>query len=114
MKIAYSTGAYDILRAKDLQELDKQIQIGKEDDPDCIFALGIYDDNLCQALGMNKPIKCTEDRAKIMEQIRGVDFTFTIPSRDPKIIIERLREEYEIYEMRKKTRRNWCKNREKI
>lgn len=29
--IAYSTGVFDILRAKDLQELDKKIQLSKEE-----------------------------------------------------------------------------------
>ena len=100
MKIVYRTGAYDILRAKDLQELDKEIQLSKEFDPDCIFALGIYDDNLCQALGMNKPIKSTEDRVKIMEQIRGIDFTFSVPSTDISVQENRLREAY--LEFRKK------------
>lgn len=101
MKIAYRTGAYDILRAKDLQDLDRQIQMSKEFDPDCIFALGIYDDNLCQVLGMNKPIKSTEDRAKIMEQIRGVDFTFIVPSTDFDVQESRLREAYLEFRRRK-------------
>ena len=94
MNIVYRTGAYDILRAKDLQDLDKEIQISKELDPECIFALGIYDDNLCQALGMNRPIKTIQDRLKIMEQIRGVDFTFSVPSTDISVQESRLREAY--------------------
>lgn len=101
MRIVYRTGAYDILRAKDLQDLDKEIQMSKEFDSDCIFALGIYDDNLCQALGMNRPIKSTEDRAKIMEQIRGIDFTFSVPSTDIAVQESRLREAYLEYRRRK-------------
>lgn len=102
MKIVYRTGAYDILRAKDLQDLDKEIQISKELDPECIFALGVYDDNLCQALGMNRPIKTTEDRLKIMEQIRGVDFTFSVPSTDISVQESRLREAYLEFRKEKK------------
>lgn len=102
MKILYKTGAYDILRAKDLQILDKEIQLSKKVEEECVFALGIYDENLCQALGMNKPIKITEDRMKIMEQIRGVDFTFSVSSKDPKIIEASLKEAYEIYNEKKK------------
>ena len=101
MKIAYRMGAYDILRAGDLQNLDKEIQKSKENNEECIFALGIYDDNLCQVLGMNKPIKSTADRVKIMEQIRGVDFAFSIPSTDAKIIEMKLREAYIEYEKKR-------------
>lgn len=101
MKIVYRTGAYDILRSKDLQNLDKEIQMSKENDKDCIFALGIYDDNLCQMLGMNKPIKSVEDRVKIMEQIRGVDFAFSIPTTETGILEARLREAYIEYQKRK-------------
>lgn len=102
MKIVYRTGAYDILRAKDLQDLDKEIQMSKEFEPDCVFALGIYDDNLCQALGMNRPIKSTDDRVKIMEAIRGVDFAFSISSKDEKIVESKLIESYKEYVTREK------------
>lgn len=97
MEIAYRMGAYDILRADDLQILDKEIQISKGNNPECVFALGLYDDNLCQVLGMSKPIKSIEDRLKIMEQVRGVDFTFSVPSTDPKIWEARIREAYAEY-----------------
>lgn len=97
MEIVYRMGSYDILRADDLKILDKEIQISKGKNPDCVFALGLYDDNLCQVLGMTKPIKSIEDRLKIMEQIRGVDFTFQVPSTDPKILEARIREAYTTY-----------------
>lgn len=105
MKIAYKTGKYDILRAKSLQQLDKEIQLSKKDE-ECVFALGIYDENLCEILGMDIPIKSTEDRMKIMEQIRGVDFTFPVSSKDPKIIEARLKEAYEKYVEKKKKLEN--------
>lgn len=91
--IAYKYGSYDILRADDLKELDKYIQLSKEEGAE-YFALGIYDDNLFEQLGFDKPLKSVEDRMKIMEQIRGVDFVFPINSLEPKIIEKRLKEQY--------------------
>ena len=41
MKIVYRTGSYDILRAADLQKLDKEIQESRGKDSDCVFALAI-------------------------------------------------------------------------
>lgn len=77
--IAYTHGIYDILRAKDLQELDKQIQLSIKDGS-TYFGVGIYDANLCEQLGLNTPLKSLEDRLNIMSQIRGVDFVFPISS----------------------------------
>lgn len=91
--IAYKYGSFDILRADDLKELDKYIQISKEEGAE-YFALGIYDDNMFEQLGFDKPLKSVEDRMKIMEQIRGIDFVFSINSLEPKIIEKRLKEKY--------------------
>ncbi len=99
--IAYSTGAYDILRENDLKDIDKQIQKSKEKGIEN-FAIGIYEDNLCQALGLNKPLKSIEDRMKIMEKIRGVDFVFSIPSLDEKIVKEKIKEAFTEYNENKK------------
>lgn len=77
--IAYTHGIYDILRAKDLQELDKQIQLSGQDGA-TYFGVGIYDSNLCEHLGLSSPLKSLEDRMNIMLQIRGVDFVFPISS----------------------------------
>ena len=85
MKIGYYYGAYDILRAADLRNLDRQIQIQKANGSK-LFAVGIYEDGLCQAFGFNKPIKSIEDRMQIMSQMRGVDFVFPISSLDETII----------------------------
>ncbi len=101
MKVVYKTGAYDILRAEDLQKLDKEIQISSENEDETIFALGIYDNNLCEMLGMNKPIKSVEDRVKIIEQIRGVDFAFSVPTTDSRVIERRLKEAYKEYQTKK-------------
>ena len=54
--LAYEMGPYDMLRADDLDEIDKQIQLSREQGIKN-FAIGIYDDNVCQALNINKPIK---------------------------------------------------------
>ena len=79
--IAYTYGVYDILRSKDLQNLDKQIQLSAEEGAE-YFALGIYDSNLCEYLNLSTPLKSIQDRLSIMEQIRGVDFVFPISTLD--------------------------------
>ena len=94
--IAYSCGVYDILRAKDLQKLDMQIQLSRQEGAEC-FGLGIYDKNLCENLGLNMPLKSLSDRMKIMEQIRGVDFVFEVPSLHEEIIKKNAEEAYDIY-----------------
>lgn len=77
--IAFAHGTYDILRAKDLQELDKQIQLSAETGAK-YFGVGIYDSNLCDVLGLNSPLKSLEDRLNIIKHIRGVDFVFPVSS----------------------------------
>lgn len=94
--VVYKIGSYDILRAENLRKLDKEIQKSKEKGAD-IFALGIYDDNLCEALGLDKPLKSLEDRMKIMEQIRGIDFVFPVSSLDEEIMEAKVKEYYELY-----------------
>ncbi len=94
--IYYVRGAFDNLRASDLKALDREIQMAKVSGAK-IFAVGIYDDNLCEAMGMGTPLKKADDRMKIMEQIRGVDFTFKISSLDKKIIRKNLEERYYKY-----------------
>ena len=101
--IAYSIGAYDILREEDLRDIDKQIQLSKEQGIEN-FAIGIYDGELCQAIGLNKPLKSLEDRLNIMKYIRGVDFTFPVYSLDQKLIKERLKSAFEEFEKNKVNR----------
>ncbi len=91
--VSYLCGVYDILRAKELQEIDKQIQLSKEDGAK-YFGIGIYDSNLCENLGLNEPLKSLEDRMAIMQQIRGVDFVFPVNSLDSNIINSHLRDAY--------------------
>ena len=93
MQVAYSYGVYDILRAKDLRDLDKTIQMSKEKGNEA-FGLGIYDSSLCQVMGTNEPLKSLEDRMQIMKQIRGVDFVFPLVSLDKNIIRKEIEEEY--------------------
>ena len=83
--LAYEMGPYDMLRADDLDEIDKQIQLSREQGIKN-FAIGIYDDNVCQALNINKPIKSLKDRMEIMKYIRGVDFVFPVHSLDKKVL----------------------------
>lgn len=85
MKLGYVLGSYDVLRAKDLKELDKQIQLSK-DKGNTHFALGIYEEELTKILTGNTPIKSVEDRMKIAEQLRGIDFVFSVSSLDKNIV----------------------------
>ena len=103
--IAYSLGSYDILRETDLQEIDKQIQLSKENGIN-IFAIGVYEDDLCQVLGLNRPLKSVADRLKIMSYIRGIDFVFSVPSLDENIIKARLTAAFEQFENSKKDSKN--------
>lgn len=99
--IAYSCGAWDVLRAKELEKLDREIQLSKHEGAE-YFGLGIYDDNLCEALGVGKPLKNIDERMKIMEQIRGVDFVFKISSLQKDIVKESAEKSYRIYDYYKK------------
>lgn len=90
--IAYKLGMYDVLRGKDLRELDRNIQLSKEEGNDA-FALGIYSEELCEALGINKPLKTLEERMDIARNLRGIDIVFPVYSLDPKIVRKNLKEE---------------------
>lgn len=94
--VAYTYGIYDILRAKDLQELDRQIQLSKQDGAK-FFGLGIYDNNLCENLGLNTPLKSLEDRMSIMKCIRGVDFVFPVISLHEDILKDSITQAYQTY-----------------
>ena len=99
--IACFRGAYDVLRAKDLEELDKEIQLAKDKGAECV-GLAIYDDNLCEALGLGKPLKNVEERMKIMEQIIGIDFVFKISTLQKDIVEESAKKAYRMYDYYKK------------
>lgn len=92
--LAYEIGPYDMLRADELDEIDKQIQLSREQGIKN-FAIGIYDDNVCQALNINKPIKSLEDRMEIMKYIRGVDFVFPVHSLDKKVLEQDITKSFE-------------------
>lgn len=77
--LGYITGEYDILRKKDLERIDMATQVSQENGND-YFAIGIYDDDLCEKLGLDEPLKKVEDRIKIIQYIYGVDFAFPISS----------------------------------
>ena len=83
--ISYKVGVYDILRERDLRNLDREIQMSRAEGSNS-FGVGIYSEELCDALGINKPLKPLEDRIKIMQQIRGVDFAFPVYSLDRELI----------------------------
>lgn len=95
--LGYVSGIYDILRSKDLYKLDEMIQKNKESG-NKYFAIAIYDEELCEKLGLSVPLKSTTDRLNIMKYISGVDFTFPISSLDEKIIQSRARKAFEEYQ----------------
>ncbi len=99
--LGYVSGEYDILRAKDLRKLDEIIQKNKEKG-NKYFSVAIYQNELCEELGMDTPLKSAEDRAKIMEQITGVDFTFIIDSLEEQKIRDKALTAFEEYQERKK------------
>lgn len=101
--LAYEMGPYDMLRADDLDEIDKQIQLSREQGIKN-FAIGIYDDNVCQALNINKPIKSLNDRMEIMKYIRGVDFVFPVHSLDKKVLEQDITKAFE--EFKKEQNKN--------
>lgn len=99
--IAYSTGVFDILRAKDLQELDKKIQLSKEEGIEN-FGVGIYENELCENLGFSTPLKSLEDRMNIMKYITGVDFVFPVKSLHEDILKDSVRDGYRQYKEKSK------------
>lgn len=99
--IAYSCGAFDILRARDLQDLDKKIQLSKQEGSE-YFGVGVYENNLCENLGFNTPLKSLEDRMNIMKYIRGVDFVFPVKSLHEDILKDSVREGYQEYKAEQK------------
>lgn len=103
--IAYSTGVFDILRAKNLQDLNKKIQLSKEEGIEC-FGVGIYENELCENLGFNTPLKSLEDRMNIMKCIRGVDFVFPVKSLHEEILKDCVKKGYLEYKNEKITPQN--------
>ena len=94
--IAYACGVFDILRAKDLQNLDRKMQLSRQDGSS-VFGLGIYDSNLCENLGINTPLKSLEDRMAIMKHIRGVDFVFPVSTLHEDVLKDVVRQAYTEY-----------------
>lgn len=94
--LGYISGVYDILRCKDLQRIDMAIQKNRENG-NKYFALALYDNMLCENLGIDTPLKSIEDRIKITEQLSGVNFTFSISTLDEKIIQIKAQEALEKY-----------------
>lgn len=102
--LGYLVGLYDVLRANDLKQLDKEIQISKKDGT-THFALGIYDEELAKIQTGSTPIKSLEDRMKIAEQLRGIDFVFPISSLDKDIVRKAALEASKIYVEQQKNKK---------
>ena len=63
---------------------------------------------MCEVLGLGKPLKNIDERMKIMEQIRGVDFVFRVSSLQKDLVKENAEKSYRIYDYYKKL--ETCKN----
>lgn len=92
---------WDVITIKKLRKLDMNIFMAKHLGAECV-GLAIYDDQLREALGLGKPLKTIEERMKIMEQIKGVDFVFIVSSLQKDIVKESAEKAYKIYEQNKK------------
>ena len=99
--IGYTCGAYDILRAKDLEGLDRRIQLAKSKGSE-YFAIGLYEESVCEELGVGTPLKGTEDRMKIVEQLRGVDFVVRISSLNKQEVEEAIKQGFTEFQEAKK------------
>lgn len=97
--LGYISGAFDILRSNDLSRIDRAVQENLTKG-NKYFAVAIYDDKLCEELGMNTPIKGVEDRKKIVSYLSGVDFTFSISSTNNQEINELAQKAYKEYLVR--------------
>ena len=91
--ISYGLGIFDVLRAEQLDELTEKINQSKQKGSEA-FGVGVYEDELCKSIGYENVLKSAENRRRIIEQIRGVDFAFSVPSLDPSIIESRVRQAY--------------------
>jgi len=91
--IAYSHGVFDILREKDLLKLDQRIQLSSLDGAE-YFGLGIYDESLCEYLGISTPLKSLEDRMNIMKHVRGIDFVFPVYSLHKDVLNDAVQKAY--------------------
>lgn len=111
--IAYSYGVFDILRAKDLQDLEKKMQLSKEEGIEC-FGVGVYENELCENLGFNTPLKSLEDRMNIMRYIRGVDFVFPVRSLQEDILKDAVREGYKTYQEEQMTQKKAAEKKYKL
>lgn len=99
--VSYTLGVWDILRSENLDKLDRTIQLTREENDSIEFGVGIYDENICEELGVDKPIKSLEDRMEIMKQIIGVDFVFPVKSLDKDVIKKNVVNAYEAYKKEK-------------
>lgn len=91
--IAYSCGAWDVLRANELEKLDREIQLGRHEGAE-YFGLGIYDDNLCEALGLGKPLKNIDERMEILRHFKFVDGVYKYYVRDLHIASDYIKSKY--------------------
>lgn len=79
-KILLVTGTFDLFHIGHLQVLNKSIAIAKAHG--CILVVAVKDDASAHLKGQDRPIICEDQRASIVDAIKGVDYT-VIAKYDP-------------------------------
>lgn len=72
--IVYARGAFDLLHAGHIDFIEFAKKQGD------ILVLGIISDNVIRKnKGVGRPIRDENDRARVADSIKGVDYTFIVP-----------------------------------
>ncbi len=73
--IVYARGAFDILHAGHIAFIEFAQQHGD------VLVLGVISDKVVgQSKGKDRPVKNQEDRVRVANAIKGVDYAFIVPS----------------------------------
>lgn len=72
--VVYARGAFDLLHAGHIDFIEFAKKQGN------ILVLGIISDNVIRKnKGVNRPVRGENDRARVADSIKGVDYTFVVP-----------------------------------
>ena len=92
----YTVGIYDVIcRAI-------RVKLREEAQKDGAYGIGVYTDRYCEQELMTQTMKKLEDRMEIARSFEGVDFVFSVDTRDSKSIEEVAQEAYLEYLEQKK------------
>jgi hypothetical protein len=68
------------------------MKIKKEAEKEGVYGIGVYTDRYCEQELMTYPMKKIDERMEIARCFEGVDFVFSVDSREQKQIEEKLEE----------------------